>query len=125
METPMFCYQCEQTSLGTGCVEFGICGKDADVAVLQDLLIYQIEGLAVYGAAALAKGQIIPQEIHRLVIDALFSTLTNVNFDAKFFLDLLKETEKSKTTLKSLAGTIPGKLPAAAAYRLPATDEAI
>ena len=100
METPMFCYQCEQTSLGTGCVEFGICGKDADVAVLQDLLIYQIEGLAVYGAAALAKGQIIPQEIHRLVIDALFSTLTNVNFDAKFFLDLLKRNRKIKNHLE-------------------------
>jgi hydroxylamine reductase len=129
METPMFCYQCEQTFRGSGCTEFGLCGKDADVSALQDLLIYQLEGLAVYGAAALAKDYTIPAETHRLVIDGLFSTLTNVNFDAQFFLDLLKQTEKAKLALMIGAGAISAELPAAAgtvaAYRLPATDEAI
>jgi hydroxylamine reductase len=121
----MFCNQCEQTFSGTGCVEFGICGKDADVAALQDLLIYQLEGLAVYGAAVLAKGGTIEDGIHRLVVDALFSTLTNVNFDPRFFLSILKETQTAKLSLKSIAGDTAGKLPAAAAYQLPETDEAI
>ncbi|HZW04751.1 MAG TPA: hypothetical protein VFF68_12535, partial [Anaerolineaceae bacterium] len=125
METPMFCYQCEQTMAGTGCVEFGICGKEADVAALQDLLIYQVEGLAVYGAAALAKGQAVPGDTTRLVIGALFSTLTNVNFDGQYFLALLRQVESAKASLKTLAGNVPGKLPAAALYRLPEGDAAI
>lgn len=121
----MFCNQCEQTFSGTGCIEFGICGKDADVAALQDLLIYQMEGLAIYGKAVLAKDVTIENSVHRLVVDALFSTLTNVNFDISFFLDMLKETEKAKLSLKSIAGVMTGKLPAVAAYCLPGTDEAI
>lgn len=121
----MFCYQCEQTMSGTGCVEFGVCGKDADVAALQDLLVYQLEGLAVYGAAALAKGQTIPAEIHKLVVDALFSTLTNVNFDANFFMALLKEAGSAKANLKSLVGELSGKSIPAAVYQLPASDAAI
>jgi hydroxylamine reductase len=125
MDTPMFCYQCEQTNLGTGCVEFGVCGKEADVAALQDLLIYQLEGLSVYGAAVLSKGGSIAAETHRFVIDALFSTLTNVNFDTKFFIDFLKKSEEIKKTLKAQAGTLSGSVPAPAAYRLPASDEAI
>jgi hydroxylamine reductase len=125
METPMFCYQCEQTNRGTGCVEFGICGKDADVAALQDLLIYQLEGMAVYASAALAKGVVIPAETHRFVLDALFSTLTNVNFDAADFMDSLRKSEAIKRSLKALAGAISEKLPAAAAYRLPDTDVAV
>ncbi len=125
METPMFCYQCEQTFRGSGCVEFGLCGKEPDVATLQDLLIYQLEGLAVFGVAAADKGKTIPAEVHRLVIDALFSTLTNVNFDARFFLDLLRQTAQAKQTLKALAEDAPGKLPPAALYQLPSSDEAI
>jgi len=121
----MFCYQCEQTALGTGCTEFGVCGKEAGVAALQDLLVYQLEGLAVYGAAVLGQGQSIAQATHRLVIEALFSTLTNVNFDAGFFLELLKETETAKLALKTQAGVSAGSLPTAAVYRLPGDDEAI
>jgi hydroxylamine reductase len=121
----MFCHQCEQTFSGTGCVEFGICGKDADVAALQDLLIYQLEGLAVFAQAALLKGQAIENSHHRLVIDCLFSTLTNVNFDARFFLSLLKEAGNARLSLKSQASEMVEKLPAAAVYQLPENDEAI
>jgi hydroxylamine reductase len=125
MDSKMFCYQCEQTSRGTGCVEFGICGKDADVAVLQDLLVYQLEGLSFFGAAALKNGKKISAETHRFVLDALFSTLTNVNFDEKFFLQLLRRSQPVKDALRTLAGEIPGELPSAARYNLPARDEAI
>jgi hydroxylamine reductase len=81
----MFCYQCEQTNLGQGCTEFGVCGKESDVAALQDLLVYQLEGLAFYGQRLLEKGQSIDPSVHFFVIDALFSTLTNVNFDRQRF----------------------------------------
>ncbi len=119
MKSSMFCHQCEQTALGTGCTDFGICGKDAGVAALQDLLVYQLEGLSFFGAAILAQGGRIAPEVNRLVIDALFSTLTNVNFDADFFVDLLKETAAAKQLLQAQAGTLPDSLPAAAAYQLP------
>lgn len=125
METPMFCYQCEQTFAGTGCVEFGICGKDPDVAALQDLLIYQLEGLSVYGAAVLEKGLPIPASTHRLVIDGLFSTLTNVNFDTQYFQGLLKQAARAKLSLSLLAGDMNGGLPAAAGYQMPESDGAI
>ena len=94
----MFCYQCEQTSLGQACTdEFGVCGKEADVAVLQDLLVYQLEGLSVYGSAALAKGGAVPADTYRFVIDALFATLTNVNFDRAYFLSMLRESQAVKS----------------------------
>ena len=60
----MFCYQCEQTNLGQGCIEFGVCGKDSDVALLQDLLVYQLEGLSFYAQEILKKGQKIQPDVH-------------------------------------------------------------
>jgi hydroxylamine reductase len=125
MECPMFCYQCEQTSLGEGCTEFGVCGKESDVAVLQDLLIYQLEGLSVYGNEILKKGQAIPADTHFFVIEALFSTLTNVNFDRQRFFSFLHESQMIKQALKTQAGSGLGSLPQAAIYNLPADEDAI
>jgi hydroxylamine reductase len=122
MENPMFCYQCEQTFRSSGCVDIGVCGKEADVAALQDLLIYQIEGLSIFAAQALKLGKTIPASTNRLVMDALFATLTNVNFDPAIFLKLLKETQMEKLAIQKLAGALPGKLPAAASYVLPQDD---
>jgi hydroxylamine reductase len=125
MECPMFCYQCEQTNLGQGCVEFGVCGKDSDVALLQDLLVYQLEGLSFYAQEILKKGQSIQPDVHFLVIDALFSTLTNVNFDRHRFIEFLKESQQVKSALIAQAGSISQALPAAAAYKLPDHEDAI
>ncbi len=77
----MFCFQCEQAARGTGCTMVGVCGKDPQVAALQDLLVYAAKGIAVHAAAARQKG-IADAEIDRFVADALFTTVTNVNFDA-------------------------------------------
>ena len=84
----MFCYQCEQTTKGTGCVKVGICGKDADVAVLQDLLVHAVKGISMYISRAGSLG-VRDHEIDRFVIQALFSTVSNVDFDASRLQGLL------------------------------------
>ncbi|MGO8702123.1 MAG: hydroxylamine reductase [Limisphaerales bacterium] len=76
----MFCFQCEQTSKGTGCVEFAVCGKGASTAVLQDLLVNAAKGLAQFGHRARLLGATHP-ELDRFLLEALFMTVTNVNFD--------------------------------------------
>jgi hydroxylamine reductase len=73
----MFCYQCEQTSKGTGCASFGVCGKDPDTAALQDLLVYVARGVA---ALAAKRGAADPR-VAPFIEDALFATVTNVDFD--------------------------------------------
>jgi hydroxylamine reductase len=77
----MFCYQCEQTFRGTGCVDNGVCGKDAETAALQDLLIHGLKGVAMYADRA-AKLGAADAEVNQWALTALFATGTNVNFDA-------------------------------------------
>lgn len=76
----MFCYQCEQTAKGTGCTVAGVCGKDATTAALQDLLVYATKGIAYWAGRAREAGAKAP-EVDRFVLEALFTTVTNVNFD--------------------------------------------
>src|SRR5664279_785515 len=76
----MFCYQCEQTSKGEGCQTLGVCGKDETTAILQDLLIHCVKGISMYAHRAKQQGAADP-EIDAFTIDAIFATLTNVNFD--------------------------------------------
>ncbi len=76
----MFCYQCEQTVGGQGCEKMGVCGKDPDTAAMQDLLIDLTKGMAQYAHRARLLGKTDP-EIDRATAEALFSTVTNVNFD--------------------------------------------
>jgi hydroxylamine reductase len=84
MNMKMFCYQCEQTAGGTGCTKVGACGKDAETASLQDLLVYAVEGISQYAHRARQLG-VIDHGIDLFVIEALFSTVTNVNFDSERF----------------------------------------
>ena len=76
----MFCFQCEQTAKGTGCNAFGVCGKDPDTASLQDLLIHATKGVAQYAHRARQLGA-KDHDVDVFVIEALFTTVTNVNFD--------------------------------------------
>ncbi|MDY0062448.1 MAG: hydroxylamine reductase [Myxococcota bacterium] len=78
----MFCYQCEQALKGTGCTSFGVCGKDSRVAALQDLLIHAAQGLAMVAFRAAGLGVRDPA-VDTFVQEALFTTVTNVNFDAE------------------------------------------
>ena len=79
-ENTMFCYQCEQTTRGTGCTDFAVCGKDESSAVLQDLLIQMAKGVSQYAHRARKLGAKDPV-VDVFIIEALFTTVTNVNFD--------------------------------------------
>jgi hydroxylamine reductase len=77
----MFCNQCEQAAKGTGCDTSGVCGKKPDIAALQDLLVYQLRGIGYFAHEARKRGA-VDDSINRFTIEALFTTVTNVNFDA-------------------------------------------
>lgn len=96
----MFCYQCEQTSKGSGCTQIGVCGKQPEVAALQDLLIYATKGLSKVAHAGQAVG-VLDKEANQLASKAIFSTLTNVNFDPDRFADLIKEVVACRDALKA------------------------
>jgi len=84
----MFCYQCEQTADGTGCTKVGVCGKDQDIQSLQDTLIFGLKGIAAYAYHARQLGQ-SDQQVDAFMDQALFTTLTNVDFDLQRYIALL------------------------------------
>lgn len=88
----MFCYQCEQTAKGTGCEKIGVCGKQPEVAALQDLLIHAVKGMSYLANEAGKKG-IKDQEMDKFTFEAVFSTLTNVDFDPERFVTLINQCE--------------------------------
>lgn len=122
MENSMFCYQCEQTLGAKGCVKSGVCGKNPTVANLQDVLIHELKGIGFYGQKNLEKGLKIRSEINKFVVDTMFSTLTNVNFDPTRFVEYIKKAEEIKDELKNAVGEIEN-VPKAANYRAPNTME--
>lgn len=81
----MFCYQCQETAKNEGCKVMGVCGKTADVANLQDLLIFVCKGLSHYTLPLRKFGIELP-EVNRFIVDSLFMTITNANFDRKRFV---------------------------------------
>jgi hydroxylamine reductase len=97
----MFCYQCEQTAKCTGCTAFGVCGKDPDTATLQDLLVEVCKQIGVAAQAARAQGK-KTREADLYVIEGLFTTVTNVNFDAADIAGVIRRGEK---VLKGLGVT--------------------
>ncbi len=105
----MFCYQCEQTAKGKGCTSIGVCGKQPDVAALQDLLIYAIKGLSQVALEA-EKSGVLGNDVNVFTCEAVFSTLTNVDFDADRFVELLKRCvsirEELKEKIKSAGGNV-------------------
>ena len=103
----MFCYQCEQTSGGTGCTTVGVCGKSPTVAALHDLLLYSLQGLAVYAVAGREKG-IEDSEINGFIPMASFSTLTNVDFDPERQKALIHKTFALKERLKQQVASAGG-----------------
>ncbi len=121
MENAMFCYQCEQTFGGKGCTKSGVCGKTPEIANLQDLLIYQLKGISCYARPLIEQGKKIDKGIVKFVENGLFTTLTNVNFDADVHVKLLKESAQIKQALKEQAPE--GAYPDAATYQLSETKE--
>ncbi len=97
----MFCYQCEQTARGTGCTVKGVCGKDETTAVLQDLLVHATKGIAAYAHRARALGA-TDSEVNAFTSEALFATITNVDFDPSRLEALLRRAAELKDRIKAL-----------------------
>ena len=97
----MFCRQCEQAVKREACVTRGVCGKKEDTAALQDLLIHVLKGIAVYGKLARELG-IKDRDTDLCVIEGLFSTVTNVNFDSSKLVDIIHKSYKIKEKIKNL-----------------------
>ncbi len=104
----MFCNQCEQTAKGTGCTVRGVCGKSPEVAALQDLLGQALKGLALFAHEGRKKG-VVEEKVNRFTAEALFSTLTNVNFDAERFVHFINEAVKLTAEMKEEVEQAGGK----------------
>ncbi|MBM6690114.1 hydroxylamine reductase [Fusobacterium mortiferum] len=100
----MFCYQCQETAQGKGCSIIGVCGKTPKTAKLQDLLIYTTKGVALYSSLLRKKGH-ISNEINRFIVNSLFITITNANFDDEAIINEIKKgvviRENLETSLSS------------------------
>ncbi len=105
----MFCYQCEQTSKGEGCTKIGVCGKQPDVAALQDLLIYTVKGLSLYADAG-RKAGVVDAVVNQFTCEAIFSTLTNVDFDPNRFVTLIKQSVTLRDALKAKVAAAGGNV---------------
>lgn len=116
----MFCYQCEQTAGGKGCTKLGVCGKTPEVAGLQDLLIYQLKGISCCQKVLMDRGEKPAEDIVRFVESVLFTTLTNVNFDAAVHVELLLQSQQIKEQLRQAVGEAPEV--AQVSYNLPETQ---
>ena len=81
MESNMFCYQCQETAGCTGCTRVGVCGKQPEVAALQDLLVYVTKGMSAVTTQLRAEGTPVDPETNHWVTLNLFLTITNANFD--------------------------------------------
>uniref|UniRef100_UPI001CD7FE58 hydroxylamine reductase n=1 Tax=Geomonas subterranea TaxID=2847989 RepID=UPI001CD7FE58 len=125
----MFCYQCEQAANG-GCSKVGVCGKKPEVAALQDLLIYSLKGIAFWANLAREKGA-KDAAIDRFMLDGLFTTVTNVDFDAEEIAKLVREAATLRNQAQALyekangapyTGTVPE---AAQAFHAGTTSELV
>jgi hydroxylamine reductase len=103
----MFCFQCEQTAKGEGCTKIGVCGKQPEVAALQDLLIYAVKGLSQVALEARNVG-IKDAAIDHFTCEAIFSTLTNVDFDPDRFVKLVHQAVKYRDELKTKVSSAGG-----------------
>lgn len=113
----MFCFQCQETAKGTGCTIRGVCGKEESTANLQDLIIFHCKGVAVLAKWANNSGMDTTKEAGEIITHALFTTITNANFDNTALLDCVTALQKYKDQLRSsLAGKLPEQLPDAAVY---------
>jgi hydroxylamine reductase len=95
----MFCYQCQEALKGEGCIKKGVCGKTADTADMQDLLIYVMKGISAYSLKA-EEIDIDQKEVNEFILKNLFATITNVNFDKEYFMEKVKEGIAIREELK-------------------------
>ncbi len=95
----MFCYQCQEAAGGKGCTKIGVCGKKDDVANLQDLLIYTLKGVAEFNQQARQEG-LNDSRTDQLLLDGLFTTITNANFDAEAIIEKIEKALEQREIIK-------------------------
>ncbi len=123
----MYCFQCQETMNNAGCTSVGVCGKTSDVANLQDLLIFVLKGIAVYGQRAIEYGK-SSEEASLFIAHSLFATITNVNFDTNYFVKKVQEALVIRDQVKQEAinaGALlhDHRLPEAALWKSDRMDE--
>ena len=106
----MFCYQCQETAKGTGCTIKGVCGKTDDVANLQDLLIFTLKGISIYSTEARKAGIENPL-INHFIMESLFTTITNANFDKESFIPRIKKALVYRSEMKTTVEKAGIKMP--------------
>ena len=95
----MFCYQCEETAKAKGCTNVGVCGKSGEVADLQDMLRYLLKGISICNTKSREKGE-YNQEVDEFIMEGLFSTITNANFDKEFFINKIHQAINLRDELR-------------------------
>ena len=115
MEHNMFCYQCQETAGCKGCTRVGVCGKQPDVAAMQDLLVYVTKGLSAVTTALRKQGAAVETAVNHLITLNLFTTITNANFDKEAIEARIRETLAVREKLLAQVKE-PGKLPQAALW---------
>ena len=103
MDAKMFCFQCQEAAKGTGCTIKGVCGKDDETANRMDLLLFVTKGVSVVATLLRNAGVEVPAHINRFVVDALFSTITNANFDIESITGRIVYGLKVREQLKEMA----------------------
>lgn len=110
----MFCFQCQEAAKGTGCTIKGVCGKSDDLANMMDMLVYVSKGISFFSHEANKKG-IVTCEADLFVMDSLFATITNANFDKQAIIDKVMKGLEIKRKLKAEV-KVEGQVPEAAQY---------
>ncbi|NTV18972.1 MAG: hydroxylamine reductase [Bacteroidales bacterium] len=105
----MFCFQCQETSRNTGCTVKGVCGKTADVANLQDLLVFICKGISQYSVPLRAMG-VENDEVNKFITDSLFMTITNANFDRERFVKRIGRAIDLRDSMRALFVSKGGKI---------------
>ena len=95
----MFCFQCEETAKGEGCTKAGVCGKKGEVADLQDLLIYLMKGMSINNTKTRESGG-DNKELDEFIMEGLFSTITNANFDRQYFIGKIQQALEIRDNIK-------------------------
>ena len=115
MENKMFCYQCQETAGCSGCTRVGVCGKQPDVAAMQDLLVYATKGISAVTTTLRQEGVAIQPAVNHMITLNLFTTITNANFSKEAIIARIQETLSEKDLLLSKLTNIDA-LPEAALW---------
>ena len=115
MKEKMFCYQCQETAGCAGCTQAGVCGKQPDVAAMQDLLVYVTRGLSAVTTALRKESQPVSKQVNHLITFNLFTTITNANFDKERIAERIRSTLETKSALLGQVKD-PSVLPQAALW---------